>query len=178
MEQFQPSPIEVNAALSHIAGRQEERMTAEAQSRTYAERIAAVTAAMHKTKSGAVAKDVHNTYKGVTETPGLDHLFAKNTLTGDIVTRYEYDTRKYGFGDIRIQAGVKIDETELARIWRLLNSIYGVDFGLERVRSAVNESANRCRFNPILNYLKSLKWDGTPRIDTWLIDCAGAEDSQ
>jgi predicted P-loop ATPase len=27
------------------------------------------------------------------------------------------------------------------------------------------------------NYLAALVWDGTPRIDRWLIDCAGAEDS-
>jgi predicted P-loop ATPase len=26
-------------------------------------------------------------------------------------------------------------------------------------------------------YLASLKWDGKPRLDRWLIDCAGAEDT-
>jgi predicted P-loop ATPase len=29
----------------------------------------------------------------------------------------------------------------------------------------------------VLDYLDSLVWDGTPRLDRWLIDCAGAEDS-
>jgi hypothetical protein len=29
----------------------------------------------------------------------------------------------------------------------------------------------------VIDYLASLVWDGTPRLDRWLIDCAGAEDS-
>ena len=31
--------------------------------------------------------------------------------------------------------------------------------------------------NSVTEYLDTLKWDGTPRIDRWLIDCANAEDS-
>ena len=33
------------------------------------------------------------------------------------------------------------------------------------------------RFHPILNYLKPLVWDHVPRIDTWVIVCAGAPDT-
>ncbi len=29
----------------------------------------------------------------------------------------------------------------------------------------------------VTDYLSSLAWDGTPRIERWLIDCAGAEDT-
>ena len=29
----------------------------------------------------------------------------------------------------------------------------------------------------VTEYLDALKWDGTPRIDRWLVDCANAEDS-
>jgi predicted P-loop ATPase len=29
----------------------------------------------------------------------------------------------------------------------------------------------------VTDYLASLAWDGTPRLDRWLIDCAGAEDN-
>ncbi len=32
-------------------------------------------------------------------------------------------------------------------------------------------------FHPVKNYLNTLQWDGTPRIDTWLIEAAAAEDS-
>lgn len=29
----------------------------------------------------------------------------------------------------------------------------------------------------VTDYLSSLVWDGTPRLDRWLVDCAGAEDT-
>lgn len=32
-------------------------------------------------------------------------------------------------------------------------------------------------FHPVKEYLASLVWDRTPRVDSWLIDCAGAVDS-
>lgn len=34
------------------------------------------------------------------------------------------------------------------------------------------------RFHPVRTFLKSLEWDGVPRLDTLLIDCYGAEDSE
>jgi len=34
------------------------------------------------------------------------------------------------------------------------------------------------KFHPVRDYLDSLKWDGVPRIGTWLVDYAGAEASE
>ena len=33
------------------------------------------------------------------------------------------------------------------------------------------------KFDPVLDYLNALQWDGTPRLDRWLITYAGAEDT-
>jgi hypothetical protein len=35
--------------------------------------------------------------------------------------------------------------------------------------------ANQEPKKSVTDYLGSLSWDGTPRIDRWLIDCASAE---
>ena len=32
-------------------------------------------------------------------------------------------------------------------------------------------------FHPVRYYLDGLKWDGTPRLDTWLVAYGGAEDN-
>jgi len=42
---------------------------------------------------------------------------------------------------------------------------------------AVCDTARRSSFHPVRDYLASLTWDGTPRLDRWLIEYGGAEDS-
>jgi len=37
--------------------------------------------------------------------------------------------------------------------------------------------ARRNEYNPVAEYLRAVKWDRKPRIDTWLIDYCGAEDT-
>ena len=32
-------------------------------------------------------------------------------------------------------------------------------------------------FHPVRDYIDTLKWDGKPRVDTWLVDHFGAEDN-
>ena len=45
------------------------------------------------------------------------------------------------------------------------------------VEDGMKHRANLFKRNELKDYLDSLKWDGTQRIDTWLIDYAGAEDN-
>lgn len=45
------------------------------------------------------------------------------------------------------------------------------------VRHALDELAWRNRFDPVADYLLGLEWDGRPRLDTWLTDHLGVEDS-
>lgn len=42
---------------------------------------------------------------------------------------------------------------------------------------AVETVALENGFHPVKDYFQSLKWDGRPRLDTWLIEYAGAEDT-
>lgn len=37
--------------------------------------------------------------------------------------------------------------------------------------------SNKNKFHPVLDYLRSLKWDGIPRISEWIIQSAGAADT-
>lgn len=46
------------------------------------------------------------------------------------------------------------------------------------VRDAINRVAEKRPFHQVKDYLHALKWDGTPRADTLLIDLADATDSQ
>lgn len=49
--------------------------------------------------------------------------------------------------------------------------------GRDKVQDAMIMNAEQNGFNEVLDYLKSLKWDGVPRLDTLFIDYLGAEDN-
>lgn len=38
-------------------------------------------------------------------------------------------------------------------------------------------AANQESKKSVIDYLNALVWDGTPRLDRWIVDCAGAEDT-
>jgi putative DNA primase/helicase len=45
------------------------------------------------------------------------------------------------------------------------------------VRPAVDRVARENRFNPVVEYLTTLNWDGTPRLDRWMHKLLGAPDT-
>jgi predicted P-loop ATPase len=65
--------------------------------------------------------------------------------------------------------------------WHRLQVDIEVDYHFqppsEYLKTVIPDACRRNRFHPVLDYLNALKWDGTPRIDEWLITCAGAEDT-
>jgi hypothetical protein len=54
---------------------------------------------------------------------------------------------------------------------------FGIDVGKEATRDAAETLAIRNAFHPIRNYLDGLRWDRSPRLDTWMSNYLGAEKS-
>jgi hypothetical protein len=52
---------------------------------------------------------------------------------------------------------------------------FGFDVGKEPTRDAAETLAISNSFHPIHNYLDGLRWDGTPRLDSWMSTYLGAE---
>ncbi len=44
--------------------------------------------------------------------------------------------------------------------------------------AGIEMAAERSTYHPVIDYLDSLTWDGTPRLAHWLVDCCGVEDSE
>ncbi len=51
------------------------------------------------------------------------------------------------------------------------------NIGKETAHQAVDLRARECAFHPVRDYLASIKWDGTPRVNGWLASYLGAERS-
>lgn len=64
-----------------------------------------------------------------------------------------------------------VDENQVL-VWVQHN---GIHCRIEAVRQALAILVDENRFHPIRDYLSSLAWDGTPRLDTWLTFYLGVE---
>ncbi len=58
-----------------------------------------------------------------------------------------------------------------------LGSTLGIDVGNKQGHDALNLLAKQNSRHPLHEYLNGLRWDGTPRLERWLIDCAGSPDT-
>lgn len=76
----------------------------------------------------------------------------------------------------------KIDDVEPLRdvdysgVRNYIECIYGI-VSSQKVDDALALEIEKKKFHPIVEYIKSLQWDGVPRINTLLIDYFGAEDN-
>lgn len=55
-----------------------------------------------------------------------------------------------------------------------LHETFGLETGRVNTEDAIAQLAYKNSFHPVCNYLESLRWDGTTRINRWLIDYLGA----
>ena len=107
---------------------------------------------------------------------------------GNITTILEYDSRWTGrlewsdfagIATIRDETGARVDitdemETEVA-LW--LDAVYQIVIGTPKVGEAMRVVAARHRYHPVAEYLEGLRWDGRRRLERYLADYLGAEDT-
>lgn len=81
------------------------------------------------------------------------------------------------FADALLMDGKKMEDREVNNILTQIE----IDFHFQPPENyferVVKFLAWSNPFHPVKQYLNALKWDGKPRLDTWLIRCGGVEDS-
>jgi predicted P-loop ATPase len=77
-----------------------------------------------------------------------------------------------------IHEGLLTDDT-ISAVRSLVNNTYRIDCGDPFTLAAIKEVARDNAFDPMLDMLDDFqsKWDGTKRLDTWVIDYLGCEDT-
>ena len=74
--------------------------------------------------------------------------------------------------------GRVLDDHTLRLVRLYWMGCYSFECSIDNVQEALKTQALKNRYNPVVEYLTGLsEWDGVPRLDTWLADHLGAEDT-
>jgi len=69
-------------------------------------------------------------------------------------------------------------DSDDTRILMWVERVYGVEYPAKTVCEVATVVGEAIEFNPLVSWLESLEWDGIVRTDQWLIQAAGAEDTE
>lgn len=103
---------------------------------------------------------------------GLRKIFAFNEFTG----RVEF-VRPAPWHRARMPKFPGVGDNDLKLLKGYLATRCGFDASVISIEEAVTNVAYHDRFHPVREYLFGLKWDGKARLDTWLHDYLGVEDT-
>jgi predicted P-loop ATPase len=70
-----------------------------------------------------------------------------------------------------------LDDEQRDALWLTIDAKFGFRPSPEFFDTVIKATCKQHKFHPVRDYLKSVTWDGTPRLDTWLITYAGAADN-
>ena len=73
----------------------------------------------------------------------------------------------------------EVDDTSLSRMCGYLSEMYGIDLSINSlVDKMLKLTALERSYHAVRDFITSATWDGTPRVETLLIDYLGAEDTE
>jgi hypothetical protein len=107
------------------------------------------------------------------------------TNAGVAVTALGIECRKDLFhekmmvgGHVINQWAGDLSDEAIQMIRKLIRHRFGFDPKTENTRDACVQLCLEHQFDPVLDYLAGLRWDGTPRLDNWLQRYMGAPDTE
>lgn len=90
-----------------------------------------------------------------------------------------FDNKRYVVRSLpwRKVSGVELfRDVDYAGVRNYIECVYGITSN-QKVDDALSLEFEKKRFHPIIDYIKAQVWDGTPRVNSLLIDYFGAEDN-
>lgn len=81
------------------------------------------------------------------------------------------------FHDRKLVDGERLSDDLCSALRQKIIDRFDFDPGKENVADATLQLCIENSFDPVVEYLDGLQWDGAPRVDTWLVDFLGAQDT-
>jgi predicted P-loop ATPase len=74
--------------------------------------------------------------------------------------------------------GAPLDDVGLDRLWVTIADAFGFQAPKATLHTLISADAREASHHPVRQYLDGLSWDGTPRLDRWLIAYGRADDTR
>lgn len=121
-----------------------------------------------------------NTKGEYTSTANNINLIVQNDqlLTGLFMLN-TFDNKRYVMRSLpwrKIKSPEPFKDVDYSGVRNYIECIYGISSS-QKIDDALALEFEKKSFHPIIDYIKSLRWDGNKRVDTLLIDYFGAEDN-
>jgi len=126
--------------------------------------------AYDRDKGGKPKPTMRNASNYIQELPGLKGIFKYDEFSYYI----ELD-RKAPWQDQRGGGMQRVGDDDIILLKDYLIQTVQVEFSVHVLWEAVTVNAKKKIYHPVRDFLKGLKWDGTPRLETWLFDYCGTE---
>lgn len=89
-----------------------------------------------------------------------------------------FHDRKIVEGDVIENLGPELSDAICRALRDVVLARYRFDPGTVTMQEAAERACEENRFDPVLDYLDSLQWDGQKRLDRWPVTYLGAEDTE
>lgn len=109
----------------------------------------------------------------------INLIIQNDTYLKNAFKRNLFDSKVYVLKSMpwrKVDKSEPIRDVDYSGVRNYIECVYGI-VSSQKIDDAVAIEVEKHSFHPICEYLSSLTWDRTPRIDTLLIDYFGAEDS-
>jgi Virulence-associated protein E len=89
-----------------------------------------------------------------------------------------FHDRKFIAGDLPENLGPELSDPIVRAVRHAIVARFNFDPSKDNVHEALEHLCDATRFDPVVDYLAGLEWDGRARLDRWLVVYLGAEDTQ
>ncbi len=104
---------------------------------------------------------------------------AHNVVEAMNVMKVELAMNDFSHKIIRVEDGREMDDDTLSYVAQDISNTMGPRWSGDPTKEALHNAAKWIarshRYHPVQDYLEGLKWDGQQRLETWLIEGAGAK---